>query len=140
MAAKKEILKNGAYAVVNLTGKVLSGLEKASGKLDPLIKVPFVGDTIAEVQDIVYMLNDYYRGEYKEVPLTAILGCMGIIGYLACPIDLIPDNIPILGMLDDAFIINIIIELCVDKELEKYRQWRSEKPASPDYVIEAETV
>lgn len=137
MAVNTEMIKKGASALVNMTGKALAVLEKFSGKLDPLIKVPFVGDTIADVQDIVYMLNDYYKGNYKEVPLTAMLGCAGIIGYLACPIDLIPDSVPILGMLDDAFIINIIIELCVDKELEKYREWRKEI-ITP--IIEAETV
>lgn len=137
MAVNSEAVKNGASAVVKFTGKALAALEKFSGRLDPLIEVPFVGDTIADVQDIVYMLNDYYKGNYKSVPKTAIIGCMCIIGYLACPIDLIPDNVPILGMLDDAFIINIIIELCVDKELKKYREWRKETPAP---VIEAETV
>ncbi len=137
MAVDTDKIKDGASAVVKLTGKVLAGLEKVSGKFDPLVKVPFVGDTIADVQDIVYMLNDYYKGNYKKVPLTVMLGCLGIIGYLACPIDLIPDNVPILGMLDDAFIINIIIELCVDKELKNYREWRENNGTA---AIEAETV
>lgn len=108
------------------TGKVLEFLETASIKLDPLVKVPFVGDSIAEAQDIVYMLNDYYRGNYKHVPVAAILGGAAILVYLASPYDLIPDNIPILGFIDDALIINLVVSLCLEHELEEYRRWRSE--------------
>lgn len=129
MDEKKSILKKGTEWLFKQTGKALSSMEQFTFKLDPMIDVPFVGETIKEVQDIVYMLNDYYRGNYREVPVTAIVGCIAIIGYLASPIDLIPDGVPILGLLDDAFIINIIIELCVDKELKKYREWRKLRPA-----------
>lgn len=129
MDEKRSILKKGADYLIKLTGKALEGMEKLTPRLNPMIDVPFVGSTVKEVQDIVYMLNDYYRGDYKKVPVTAIVGSVLIIGYLASPIDLIPDGVPVLGLLDDAFIINIIIELCVDTELKKYRKWRSERPA-----------
>lgn len=129
MDEKRSILKKGADGLFKLTGKALAGMENFTPRLNSMIDVPFVGSTIKDVQDIVYMLNDYYRGDYKKVPVTAIVGSVLIIGYLASPIDLIPDGVPILGLLDDAFIINIIIELCVDTELKKYRKWRSERPA-----------
>ena len=79
----KEKLDKWIASVVAATGKVLSFLENASMKLDPLVKVPFVGDSIAQAQDIVYMLNDYYRGNYKRVPFTAIIGATLIVAYLA---------------------------------------------------------
>lgn len=122
----KEKLDAWVASVVSATGKVLGFLESASVKLDPLVKVPFVGDSIAQAQDIVYMLNDYYRGSYKRIPLTAIAGAALILTYLASPVDLIPDNVPILGFVDDALIINIVVSLCLDRELEEYRRWRAE--------------
>lgn len=127
MKMEESKIKNCAVAIVKGTGKMLSVMEKLSMKMTPLVQVPFVGETIADVQDVVYMLNDYYRGDYKKIPVSAILGCLGIIAYLASPIDLVPDNIPILGFLDDAFIINIIMELCVSRELENYRKWKAEQ-------------
>lgn len=129
MDEKLSAVNKGTDGLIKLVGKVLGGMEKFVFKLNPMIDVPLVGDTIKEVQDIVYMLNDYYRGNYKKVPVTAIIGSVAIIGYLASPIDLIPDSVPILGFVDDAFIINIIIELCLDKELEEYRKWRKTRPA-----------
>lgn len=113
-------------AVVNGTGKTLEFIDKAARKLEPLTGLPIIGGTIAEVQDIISMLDDYYHGRYKKIPTAALLGSLGIIAYLVSPVDLIPDNVPILGFIDDVFIINTVITLCVDKELERYRQWRND--------------
>lgn len=112
--------------VVNGTGKTLEFIDKAARKLEPLTGLPIIGGTIAEVQDIISMLDDYYHGRYKKIPTAALLGSLGIIAYLVSPFDLIPDNVPILGFIDDAFIINTVVTLCVDKELERYRQWRND--------------
>lgn len=121
-------VKNGFTAAARGVGTALDTVARLSGRLDPLVKVPFVGDMIGEVQDVVYMLNDYYKGLYKEVPFRVLAGCAAIVLYVASPIDIIPDNIPILGFVDDAFIIKGIISLCVGKELDKYREWKKENP------------
>lgn len=124
-------IKNGAQAVAKGTGSVLDFLDDAGKKLEPLASLPLVGGTIADLKDLVSMLHDYYHGEYKQVPAVVMAGTAAIIAYLVSPIDLIPDGVPILGFIDDAFIINIIIQLCIDKELERYRAWRSgEEPAA----------
>ena len=53
-----------------------------------------------------------------------MLGTAAIVAYLVSPFDLIPDNVPLLGFIDDALIINLVIQLCIDKELDRYRTWR----------------
>lgn len=123
---KNEKAEKVLSAVVNGTGKTLEFIDKAARKLEPLTGLPIIGGTIAEVQDIISMLDDYYHGRYKKIPTAALLGSLGIIAYLVSPFDLIPDNVPILGFVDDAFIINTVVTLCVDKELERYRQWRND--------------
>ena len=110
-------------AVVNGTGKTLEFIDKASRKLEPLASLPIIGGTIGDVQDIISMLDDYYHGRYKKVPVTALIGSLAILAYLVSPVDIIPDNIPLLGFVDDAFIINTVVTLCVDRELERYRNW-----------------
>lgn len=123
---KNEKAAKALSAVVNGTGKTLEFIDKAARKLEPLTGLPIIGGTIADVQDIISMLDDYYHGRYKKIPTAALLGSLGIIAYLVSPFDLIPDNVPILGFIDDAFIINTVVTLCVDKELERYRQWRND--------------
>lgn len=122
-------IKKGALAVAKGTGKVLDFLNNASKKLKPLAGIPLIGDTIGDVQDLISMLDDYYHGRYKKVPAIVMLGTAAIVAYLVSPIDLIPDGVPILGFIDDALIINIVIELCIDKELERYRAWRETQNA-----------
>lgn len=112
-------------AVAHGTGKTLEAIDKASRKLEPLASLPIIGGTVADVQDIISMLNDYYHGRYKKLPVSVILGSVAIVAYLLSPFDIVPDSIPLLGFIDDAFIINIVLELCVDKELERYRNWRT---------------
>ena len=117
-------IKKGALAVSKGTGSVLELLNKASGKLEPLKSAPLLGDSVADVQDVVSMLNDYYHGRYKKLPFAVLAGSLAIVAYLISPIDLIPDGVPVLGFIDDALIINLVLELCVDTELRRYRKWR----------------
>ena len=112
-------------AVAHGTGKTLEAINKASRKLEPLASLPIIGGTVADVQDIISMLDDYYHGRYKKLPVSVILGSVAIVAYLLSPFDIVPDSIPFLGFIDDAFIINIVLELCADKELERYRNWRT---------------
>lgn len=117
-------IKKGALAVSKGTGSVLEFLSRASGKLEPLRAAPFVGDSIADVQDIIAMLNDYYHGRYKKLPFAVLAGSLAIVAYLVSPIDLVPDGVPVLGFIDDALIINLVLELCVGTEIKRYRKWR----------------
>ena len=116
-------IKKGALAVSKGTGRVLELLNKASAKLEPLRSAPLVGGSVADVQDVVAMLNDYYHDRYKKLPFAVLAGSLAIVAYLVSPIDLIPDGVPVLGFIDDALIINVLLELCVDAELSRYRKW-----------------
>lgn len=120
-------IKKGALAVSKGTGRVLELLNKASAKLEPLRSAPLVGGSVADVQDVVAMLNDYYHGRYRKLPFAVLAGSLAIVAYLVSPIDLIPDGVPVLGFIDDALIINVLLELCVDTELSRYRKWRGDE-------------
>jgi uncharacterized membrane protein YkvA (DUF1232 family) len=49
----------------------------------------------------------------KRTPLTAKLLISITVGYLLSPIDLIPDFIPVLGILDDLIIVPALIALSI---------------------------
>jgi uncharacterized membrane protein YkvA (DUF1232 family) len=44
-----------------------------------------------------------------RVPRRAKFALVGLLGYLLCPIDLIPDFIPVLGQLDDVLIAVLVL-------------------------------
>ncbi len=48
-----------------------------------------------------------------DVPITAKIALIVLVGYLAMPFDLIPDFIPVIGQLDDALVIFVAIGLLI---------------------------
>lgn len=55
---------------------------------------------------------DFLRAlsEDQRIPLQNRLMLTGLLAYLLIPFDIIPDYIPILGWLDDAFVMILIME------------------------------
>ncbi len=51
-------------------------------------------------------LSMYYCFRDEETPLWVKTSIVGALGYFICPIDAIPDAIPIVGWLDDAGVIS----------------------------------
>lgn len=118
-------VKKCVKGAVSFTGSAFEMLDAAGQKLSPLTAIPFVGDTIADLRDLVSMLNDYYHGRYKKVPATVLLGTAVIIAYIASPHDILPDKIPVIGAVDDIVVIQLVMQFCMDKELKRYRLWRA---------------
>ncbi|MEO8116810.1 MAG: YkvA family protein [Bacteroidota bacterium] len=61
----------------------------------------------AEIQVLIFAYSD------KRTPLIAKLVIGLTVGYLLSPIDLIPDFIPVLGLLDDLIIVPLLITLSI---------------------------
>ena len=55
----------------------------------------------------------YYALFDKRTPILAKIFASITVGYLLSPIDLIPDFIPILGLLDDLIIVPILIKFTI---------------------------
>lgn len=80
----------------------------------------------------------------KETPVIAKFLAGITIGYALSPIDLIPDFIPIIGMLDDIILLPILIAITIkfipDEVFDKCRieaenLWASGKPKSWHFAI-----
>ena len=51
--------------------------------------------------------------KHKETPILAKIVAVIAVGYVLSPIDLIPDFIPVLGLLDDVIIVPALIALFI---------------------------
>ncbi|WP_027966268.1 YkvA family protein [Halomonas halocynthiae] len=71
------------------------------------------------------MLADVLRGRYRPVPWAAILWMTGAGIYLLSPLDVIPDFLLIIGLLDDVVIVGWMLTQ-VDKNIAAYRLWFDE--------------
>jgi uncharacterized membrane protein YkvA (DUF1232 family) len=69
------------------------------------------------------MAVDVVRGRYRPIPWSAILWMLAAVVYLLSPLDLIPDFLLVIGLVDDVFIVGWMLTR-VDHALEDYRLWR----------------
>ena len=77
-----------------------------------------------DVKTLVDLVNDWACGSYTQAPWTTIAAVASAVAYFACPFDVLPDIIPILGYLDDVIVIKVCLDL-VERDLAAYRQWRT---------------
>ncbi|PTY39683.1 YkvA family protein [Brachyspira hampsonii] len=76
-----------------------------------------------KIQLMVDMIGDYVNGNYKDVPWKSLSAIAGALIYLILPLDVLPDLFPIIGLLDDAFIIGLCIKY-FSEDLNKYKAWK----------------
>ena len=76
-----------------------------------------------KIEISISMIKDYVSGNYKNVPWKVISAIGASLVYLLLPFDAIADFFPLIGLLDDAFIIGLCIKSFND-EIEKYREWK----------------
>jgi len=82
--------------------------EEASRKVAIIPKEPFK-ESWPYLQTMLRLIRAYFRGEYRNVSQNELLAIIAAISYLVNPFDLIPDEIPFLGFVDDATVIAFAI-------------------------------
>ena len=82
-----------------------------------------LGKFITDIKLFFSILKDYANGSYREVPWSSIAAITAALIYVLSPIDLIPDFIPVIGYVDDAFVVAACLAL-VEADLEEYREWK----------------
>ena len=86
--------------------------------------VPAIGETVSELPVLVAMVKSWIRKEYEVSPkVLAII--VGAFLYLVKKKDLIPDNIPVIGIADDVAVLGIALKL-VSADVQAYREWKGQ--------------
>jgi len=71
------------------------------------------------------IVKDYASGKYREIPWTTIAAIIGALLYIFSPIDLVPDIIPVLGLMDDATVFGLCLK-GISNDLKKYELWKNQ--------------
>jgi len=83
---------------------------------------PVLKRIIKDLKDLYALFVDSIKGKYKLHPaITGIIG--GGLLYFIVPLDLIPDYIPVAGLLDDFAVLSTIIN-SLQGELAAYRKFK----------------
>src|SRR3954466_9990291 len=101
-AFARAILNAASYSLD--PGSLRALFEEAATKVAAIPKEPFK-DSWPYLQTMLRLIRAYFRGEYRDVSQDALVFIIAALGYLIDPFDLIPDEIPFLGFLDDATVV-----------------------------------
>jgi uncharacterized membrane protein YkvA (DUF1232 family) len=110
-----------AKSYVNDPDRLRALLKEAAKKAALLPKEPFI-ETWAYFQAMLRLIRAYYRGEYRDVVPATLVVIVAAIIYIVNPFDLIPDWIPGLGLLDDAFILGLAVRR-TRQTLDEFMDW-----------------
>jgi uncharacterized membrane protein YkvA (DUF1232 family) len=96
---------------------------EAAQKAAAVPKEPFK-ESWPYLQTMLRLVRAHQRGEYEQTPADALLWIVAALNYLIDPFDLIPDKTPFLGFVDDA----TVVEFVVDKTrqtLDDFMTWET---------------
>lgn len=105
--------------------KLLSdSLKKASAKKGV---GALAGEVWENLQLLTRMIKAASTGEYKYISTPTLVGGVAVLIYFLMPIDVIPDVIPVIGLLDDASLLAWFMT-SIKTELDKYKEWEATRP------------
>lgn len=93
--------------------------------LDKIANVSTLKSLMESIRLAYDLISDSVKGNYKGVSKGTIALLVGGLAYLALPIDLVPDFIPVAGWLDDGVVLTWIFAQCAD-EFKKYKAFKGE--------------
>ena len=116
--AKKVLDEGAAELSESEINYALSNRERIINKV---LKNASLAPYISQVKTLFSLLQDYVKGDYREIPWWSLGSVVTALLYILLPLDAVPDIIPIAGFLDDAVVLKLCLDM-VSKDLEKYNK------------------
>lgn len=121
--AQKELEKGYENAAELLKNK--DKMEEFLQNLEKKLEViPVTGGTLSMIPTMISLIKSYIKKEYTNIPIGTIIAIISALAYFLSPVDFIPDALPGVGLVDDAAVIAVCLEL-VKSDLEDYKKWRN---------------
>lgn len=81
------------------------------------------------LQSLFRLIKLSVAGEYTGVPTTTVVAAVAVLIYFLSPIDLVPDFIPVVGLLDDMALV-AWFSTSIKHELDKFHEWEATKAST----------
>ncbi len=105
------------------------GLQELAGKAKDKIKSVQVGDETLEslftlVNTFIRMLSAHLKGAYLETPWRTLTLIIAGLLYFVNPFDIVPDFIPVAGLLDDLTFLLLVLK-SIRKDVDLFKKWEA---------------
>ncbi len=117
---KAEVYVRDPEKVKKLLTAVVEKTKERKNNIGPLVEV------WEHLKALSRLVNAFVHKEYKEVPWQSLVLSSTALLYFVTPSDLLPDFIPVVGYVDDATIIAIVVN-AIKADLDKFLEWEAEK-------------
>jgi uncharacterized membrane protein YkvA (DUF1232 family) len=130
-AQEKAAIRSEAFAKALLEAKSYAGddaslrdlFEEAAAKVE-VIPREALNELGPYLQAMLRLIRAYAGGLYREIPRDAFLTIVAALSYLVDPFDLIPDEIPFLGFVDDTTVIAFALSR-TKGALDDFMEWET---------------
>ncbi len=119
-AKARKIVEAGAKKI---TEKDIEKVHKKSKEINEQFTKGPLREYMDNAKLLLDIVSDYWTGKYREIPYWSIAAIVFTLLYVLSPIDLIPDFIPVIGLLDDAAVVSICLFLVL-QDLREYEAWK----------------
>ncbi|MBR0455781.1 MAG: DUF1232 domain-containing protein [Firmicutes bacterium] len=85
--------------------------------------IPKIGKRASDVAVLLSMLRAYIKKQYTDVSIATIIAAVAGLIYVVNPMDVVPEYVLGVGILDDAAILGIILQ-AMHMDLNKYKKWQ----------------
>ena len=100
-------------------------LLEAREKINHIPRGPFA-ETWPYLMAMIRLIRAYHLREYRDISSQNLLVVITAIIYFVSPCDVIPDSVPILGNIDDAFVVRLSMK-SVSADLDTFMAWETAK-------------
>ena len=119
----QNILNNGISEAQGLIQNP-SALTGLLGEIEKKAKgMPSLSDLISDILLMASMVKSYVTREYSNVSPKVVVTVISAFLYLVKKKEIIPDNIPLVGHLDDVAVITLALKF-VEPELREFEAWK----------------
>ncbi|MED1469770.1 YkvA family protein [Bacillus salipaludis] len=119
--------KNKALEFINHQQETNELMKQATTKVKE--KKNSLGDAFGKIELLIELIKAYSKGDYRNISKSTMATVIGAILYFVSPIDMIPDFIVGLGIVDDAAVIGYTFKK-ISGELAEFEKWKEEKSRS----------
>lgn len=77
-----------------------------------------------DIATLIALIKAYFKGSYRDVSWKTIAVALGALIYFVAPLDGMPDFIPFIGYVDDAFVLTLVLKR-LREEITAFRKAQS---------------